>query len=986
MFDSRLSLARKGAIALGMLAWLHGPAVAQHVEFQAYGQEQGLENLDVRGVAEDEQGFLWVATGAGLYRWDGARFAHVGPEAGVTEEAIARLTSGSTGQLWVTSEPGLFHENGGSFRQLARPDRLPNLGARGTVAELDGGEIAYISGDRLVSVQQRKDARGGMEWVAQDFAQAHDGFPGSLRVNSLAQARDGVWLGCETGLCKWLGGSLTRLGEDRGIPRDSYNTLLAMRSGDLWARGKSHLLHRAPEGGAWEDVTREIGAELLDCQCAFPALVEDGESRLLMNLAGKLGVREVSGWHLIGEAEGLPSPAVTSIFADGKGDVWLGIRGQGLLRWKGYGAWESYTRKEGLPSNSIWALSPDGGGGLIAGTDAGVAYMPAGARRFEVLGGTGQLRGVTYGAARTADGSLWFSSELTLYRKRPGGQGIERRVLPALAPEIRAVGGDLWVGTVKGLYVVRASSPNFQLEPVRGMENRAIRAIIAGDRGELWVSANDGVHRVDAASKTAALALAAAPGLDVHSIAMDRDGTLWGAVDQRGLVRLHLDGDRVTSMDRVERPVLHSRAISQVYVDSRGWVWVSGDAGIDVWHQGRWSELNEKSGLVWNDTNEGSFLEAEDGSIWVGTSKGLSHLLKPEKAFQAHTHSVRILSVTVGGREIPVASQLRIAPGKGLIEIRVGTTEHESEPHVRLMYSSPGYLDGWAALDESVVRMSQATPRHVLLKFQLFDENGAPVSDMAQVAVVVEPPWWRGNSAIAFSLLAAVGLVGLGWHWRTRQMRARQRQLEGLVARRTNELAEKNRVLESMQSELEYRATHDDLTGLHNRSALLATLKREMHRCRREGRALVASILDLDHFKQINDSHGHSAGDKVLVEMSRRLGAALRDYDASGRYGGEEFILLLPGMAQPEAEHRLNQIREEISAAPFLVNGNPMRVTASFGYAVLGTADSASDLLARADMALYRAKAEGRNRVCFGAEAPQAETDGARDGWEGASG
>jgi diguanylate cyclase (GGDEF)-like protein len=106
----------------------------------------------------------------------------------------------------------------------------------------------------------------------------------------------------------------------------------------------------------------------------------------------------------------------------------------------------------------------------------------------------------------------------------------------------------------------------------------------------------------------------------------------------------------------------------------------------------------------------------------------------------------------------------------------------------------------------------------------------------------------------------------------------------------------------------------------------------------------------------------------VLVEMSRRLSAALRDYDASGRYGGEEFILLLPGLGRQEAEKRLDAIRQEISAEPFNVQGEQMKVTASFGYAVLGAEDTVPSLLMRADKALYRAKAMGRDRVCFGAE------------------
>jgi len=964
-----------------MLAWLVWPAGAQHVQFQVYGQEQGLENLVARGIATDEQGFLWVATEAGLYRWDGSKFMHVGAEAGATEETIARMFRSSTGHLWVSSEHGLFYESEGKFGQVVAGAPAPNIGARGTIAELDEGEIAYISGDRLISVRQRRNANGNMEWAAEEFAQAHAGFPNSVQVNGLVQTRAGIWLGCDAGLCKWQAGRLTQLGEGQGVPKDSYNTLFAMRSGEVWARGRKHLSHLAPDSSQWRDAAGAFGTGVLDC--TFPFLAEDGQGRLMINLVKKIGILEGSRWQFFGEGQGLPAAMVSSIFVDARGSVWLGVRGAGLFRWKGYGLWKSYTQAEGLPNNALWELTPDGAGGLVAGTDAGVAYLPAGASRFARLAGTEEVRRMVYATARTADGSLWFTSDSTLYRKRAGAGGLEHFALPGLSPELREAGADLWVATVKGLYVVHGGQPNSRPELFAPLGARPIRRIATGNNGEVWVSASDGVYRLDASRGTATQVLAGGPALDVYSIAVDQEGTLWGGVDQKGLFRAHIEGDRVQRMDWVARPLLHSRVISQVIVDRRGWVWVSGDGGLDVLHDGRWSLLNEKSGLVWNDTDEGSFLEAEDGSIWVGTSGGLSHLLEPEKALETRMHSVRILSVTVGGREIPAVSPMRIPPGKGIIEIRVGTTEHESEPFAQLMYSAPGFLDGWTLLGESMVRMPQSVPRHATLYFQIFDESRTPVSDQAMLEVVVQPPWWRGNAAMALYVLAAVGLVVLGWHLRTRQMRERQRQLQELVATRTNELAEKNRVLETMQEVLEYKATHDALTGLHNRSALLDQLKREMPRCRRENRPLVASILDLDHFKRINDNFGHSVGDEVLVEMSGRLAAALRAYDASGRYGGEEFILLLPGLDPSEAEHRLNQIREEISAQPCYVNGEPMRVTASFGYAVLGEEDTAPSLLARADKALYRAKAEGRNRVCFGAEEREQETAGASEGREG---
>jgi len=363
-------------------------------------------------------------------------------------------------------------------------------------------------------------------------------------------------------------------------------------------------------------------------------------------------------------------------------------------------------------------------------------------------------------------------------------------------------------------------------------------------------------------------------------------------------------------------------------------------------------------------------MEDGDGSIWIGTSEGLSHLLEPEKALQTRSYTVQIFSASVAGQLLPPVSPLTVSSGNSIIEIRAGASTHEDEANLHLMYNIPGLLDGWKDLHDGSIRMAQSTARHVFLQFQLFDDSGRAYSAMQTLELRVSPPWWRSKGAFGFYGLILVGLIALGWRWRMRVLFEHQRQLEELVAIRTNEIAEKNAALEMIQQELEHKATHDSLTGLLNRAAFLEVLEREISRWRREHRPLVAAILDLDHFKNINDSYGHQVGDDVLIGTSGCLRTALRNYDVTGRYGGEEFVLLLPGLDRQEAEARLNAMRREIASQSYPVQslpreGRQVQVTASFGFAIPHAEDTVRTLLARADKALYRAKAEGRNRVCF---------------------
>jgi two-component system, cell cycle response regulator len=171
--------------------------------------------------------------------------------------------------------------------------------------------------------------------------------------------------------------------------------------------------------------------------------------------------------------------------------------------------------------------------------------------------------------------------------------------------------------------------------------------------------------------------------------------------------------------------------------------------------------------------------------------------------------------------------------------------------------------------------------------------------------------------------------------------------------------------LRSALSDAEFKASHDGLTDLWNRRAILEIVQKEMARSVREHAPLGLVMGDLDHFKQINDSHGHLAGDMVLCEVARRMVSSLRPYDSAGRYGGEEFILILPGCDTQASAEIAERLRLLLRSDPVKTNEGDVPVMMSFGVATMrGTEDCWVDSIVRAaDEALYRAKEEGRDRV-----------------------
>lgn len=166
------------------------------------------------------------------------------------------------------------------------------------------------------------------------------------------------------------------------------------------------------------------------------------------------------------------------------------------------------------------------------------------------------------------------------------------------------------------------------------------------------------------------------------------------------------------------------------------------------------------------------------------------------------------------------------------------------------------------------------------------------------------------------------------------------------------------------QEAMRHHASLDHLTGLWNRRMILEQLDRELNRVKREKRPLSVAMLDIDRFKGINDRHGHAAGDAVLRDTAAAISSQLREYDFVGRYGGEEFILLLPGCELAEGEMIAERVRARIAAEPVRYGELRIPVTASLGVANTRTAMIiGTDLIAAADEALYQAKENGRDRV-----------------------
>lgn len=951
-----------------MLLWLLWPlwAGAQQLPLRYHTQQDGLANLTVTALELDRAGYMWAGTENGLFRYNGGSFLRYGKEQGLAEAFIVSVLDDGEDRLWVGDHHNVYLRIGERFVAVLHGDRpLPLSSGRALVAAPDGDRLA-ISGRRLY----RLEPHGGQPRAEPVFSEeALRRQPLLGRIDSvLADARDQMWLGCGQGLCQYSHGELSVWGPEQGVPDEQWRTIVRDGEGRLWARGDQHTIVLPAAAARFIDRTPPGGVQ----RKVFPAkaLALDPQGRILSG--ADRGVLRWSDerWQVFDSGNGLNTAGgVNALLFDRDGNLWIGSRGRGLIAWEGYGNWENWTSAEGLPDNVALSFVRDRAGVLHAGTRAGSARMLPGAGRFTpALSHSDHQWG---SQVLDRQGRLWASTYSGLLMRDDGDGRGARQVaqMPLLRHLFVDRQGRLWMSTRKGLFVLDTDVPDVAAPgaaaamPVpraagpSGTQNASFHGICQDPGGALWFAADQQVLRLAGAQWEVYPLGAVGEGQDMNGLACDRDGAIWLGNDA-GLWRATAAGG-VLRHEQQNVLLLRGKVIYYLKADSRGWLWAATDAGVAVWNRKHWRLVDQSNGLVWNDTNGEGIYEDQDGSVWIATSNGISHLLQPQRLFAPGALPVLIENATRRGQPLAAGPAWSLPWSSEPLELSLASPGFQDRAGVRFHYRMAGLETSWSVSAAPAIRYAALPAGDYKLEYFASNERTGATSSLARQSLRILPPWWQTE---VFYLLCAVltvlALTAL-YHYRLRKLTAHQRWMEQLVLERTREL-------ELSREELRARALRDGLTKVWNRNAMLEIIDRELDLARQQGTPLLLILLDLDHFKRINDTHGHAAGDTVLQEVVLRLCAAVRQSDSVGRYGGEEFLILLPGLDQHSGHARVQQLHGAISGQPFqLDEGLAIGVTGSFGVIAFEPQRplTSPQLIARADQALYRCKEHGRNCI-----------------------
>ncbi len=942
--------------------------------FRSFGVDQGLSNLSTVAMAQDHDGFLWVGTEDGLFRQEGDKFRRFGEAEGLPSARIDPngISVGKTRGLWVSTSRGLVFWDGLSF---LRPSAMGMKGLDGRPATClpQGGVILsdQPSNTRFLGLDGHDfTPLSGLPWgnglTASTYSAEQDLFLAALGQELWARHR-GVW--SHRDLSPFLGQDI------RVLRIDS--------KGQIWMRCTERLAKMANLNATVESLTTPIPLAAVNSS----NLGVDGQGRLWTNAPQGLVWLDGQNSGVIGLNEGLPQGGAVVLCVDHQGTVWIG--GEGCHKLLGEGLWTGWTRKQGLPTDIVWTITRTQDGLLWAGTAAGLARGDE--RGWKMLP---QTHGNQFMAlAEDVDGNLWAGHLRST--ERPAGLSVRAKgasvlqpvSIPGLIPEgsvasLLAEGTTLWVGTTSaGLLRATRKGTSLTFQPITiGNWPRldSIQRIISDGHQGLWVAGSHGLAHWNGQTWVTLDKSSGLPEDTALTIAAMPNGEAWASFTEAiALVRIRRQGERLELLEtlRAPHPLLKNPIITMIS-QLDGILWLGTSRGLLRWDGHRVERYGRHTGLPGEDCAQNALWFDPNGDVWVGLSVGLAkgrlalrtgdQTPPPAQIFAARRGDEQSVLVDKADRLIPWAFRTLTFNYGPKGSLRTEDLSYQ----VRLI----GIEDRWR--DTTLPESRYPSLGAGVYRFEVRTVNSVgETGGLSSVDFRILAPWWLRPWFLVLAGLLVVGLSLLGFRWRTQLLRRHNLQLEALVHARTLEL-------EIANSSLLEASLIDPLTGLHNRRFLSMTMPEEeirLHRMFRNylqkgenplnrNEDLVLFLGDLDHFKHVNDTYGHAAGDLVLQQTAQVLRGVCRTSDTLVRWGGEEFLLV----AKRSDREKAHQIAEKLCQAMryhtfVLPDEQTLHCTMSIGYAAFPILDQHpeamtwEDTLQVADQCMYAAKHAGRD-------------------------
>ena len=801
-----------------------GPACAQEYSFRTFGNADGLNNLAVRQVYQDRAGFIWVSTENGIFRFDGDRFESFGPAEGIPTSSAASFGEAPDGSLLAGGSFGLYHLRGNSFEKL--PVSFKTISWSQGI-QSDGKGHTYLGTDSgLIELHSES---GREAFVEHKFPQVATSGPS---VDAVLVDGAILWYGCGQQLCRADQGGTRVFGRESGLPDFPVMVIRKDREGNLWVRARNAGVLVLYAG---QTRFRKPSSPIRVSVVGIPGI--DAEGRILLPSPDGLLIGDGKSWQKIDQSVGLRG-AVYSAFEDRQRSLWIGLEGRGLAQWRGYQEWKSYSTVSGLASDIVYEIQPQSDGTLWVGTEGGLlrGERHQSAIRWNKVAGLDKFP--VHSVRVVSNGDLWIGTEAhgaARFHVRTGTVEWFGEALGLLGKSPYTLRFDhqqrLWAATEAGLFV--ATAPYQRFARVVELPANRMWTVAEGIDGIIWAGGADGLFaytnghwknftRNNGLSNQEVLALGAGP-----------NGEIWiGYRFGGGIDRVHLQADALTVEKGVQRPGTDGLVYFLEFDASRR-LWVGTERGVDLWNGSRWSHYDTSDGLAWNDCNLNGFAQESDGTIWIGTSGGLSEFKRAPRLVPEQQIDVVFTKLVMGGVDVSKGTNPSFSAHTNSLVARYSALNVPDEHRILFRYRLNGSNSNWTETTQRELQLAQLAPGTYRLEIEAQDDDGGWSENKAEFAFRILTPWysswWFVGACVLTPALVVAGLV------RFRMEAARRRQIEISTWKERYDAA----VLASGQIIYDWDPSSNEITFGGALEKVLGYLPEEFHRRKQRWRELI---------------------------------------------------------------------------------------------------------------------------------------------------
>ncbi len=751
---------------------------AEVLPFRTYSIEEGLSQSVVQAMLQDSRGFMWFGTQDGLSRFDGVDFVNYGVVQGLAHTSVRCLYEDGEGTLLIGVD------NGGVYR-LVGGDIAPVALEQGDSATVHSIFAGPDSSVLCVS-------ESGQVWVLEpgrEPALIQEAFLDGRSYGAIMDRSGDIWLATEDrGLVRLNVESGQVMGMEHQMPETRFLSLALDSRGVLWAGSDGGGLVRINQSNSGQ----EGGVDVLTTADGLPgnkvrAVYPDPSGGVWIGVDGGAALVRNGEVRALGRSNGLPATDVYALLRDREGAMWFGTWGGGVSRLTTE-MFAHFNESSGLSGDLVYAIAQGPDGSIFLGTGGGGVFRLMHGMVEHFSGPLGEPGDTVYSIIRDSQDRMWFASygdgvaiwDGESWQRLTQEQGLPSDKVFFIKQDSL---GNMWIATQGGLARLGPDGVSTFTE-ADGLVTDEVLSILEDSQGRLWLSTYGyGVMSLINGHVTSYTTVDGLAGNTVYSMYEDADGVLWFGA-RGGLSRF--EEGRFTSFT-MEHGLSNDRCYF-VLQDERGFYWIGTNRGLNRFDGRTFRHYGSSSGLMSMEFNDGAAFLDGQGKLWFGHVRGATRLDPDLDRPVSAPPMVYLSSVLINGQEVDPESHHVLEHDENRVGIGFSAPFFSSPKDMVYRYMLRGLDENWQSTGQRSIEYASLPPGDYEFVVEARNRDRIAGGNQVAFAFSIERPFWRNWWFRIGAAALVVGLAAVGYGWRMRRINRRNKDLERMVAERTEDL------------------------------------------------------------------------------------------------------------------------------------------------------------------------------------------------------